>query len=187
MKEEGIVIKSIPYKETSKIVYLYTNKGKISVRAIGSKNTKKNTFGFGESGNIVSFITTDSDFPSLTEYEIINSAYKYVNDFDSIMALGKIIEILNYIPEDSIHNKCYPFVKDILLNLDTNPKKALAIFLINMCLEELKKMKKEPIMCVFNVVRKLREQRYSFVTDIEQYKYIYDFALYWIKKNYPLD
>ena len=132
MKEEGIVIKSIPYKETSKIVYLYTNKGKISVRAIGSKNTKKNTFGFGESGNIVSFITTDSDFPSLTEYEIINSAYKYVNDFDSIMALGKIIEILNYIPEDSIHNKCYPFVKDILLNLDTNPKKALAIFLIKM-------------------------------------------------------
>jgi protein tyrosine phosphatase len=63
----------------------------------------------------------------------------------------------------------------------------IAIFLINMCLEELKKMKKEPIMCVFNVVRKLREQRYSFVTDIEQYKYIYDFALYWIKKNYPLD
>jgi protein tyrosine phosphatase len=48
-------------------------------------------------------------------------------------------------------------------------------------------MKKEPIMFIFNVVRKLREQRYSFVTDIEKYKYIYDFALYWIKKNYPLD
>ena len=61
----------------------------------------------------------------------------------------------------------------------------ISIFLIIICLEELKKIKKEPIIGVFNVVRKLREQRYSSVTDIEQYKFIYDFALYWIKKNYP--
>ena len=63
----------------------------------------------------------------------------------------------------------------------------IAIFLIDMCLELLKKLKKKPLMCVFNDIRKLREQRYSFVTDIEQYKYIYYFTLYWIKKNYPLD
>ena len=63
----------------------------------------------------------------------------------------------------------------------------IAIFLIDMCLELLKKLKKKPIMCVFNDIRKLREQRYSFVTDIEQYKYIYYFTLYWIKKNYPLE
>ena len=62
----------------------------------------------------------------------------------------------------------------------------IAIFLINMCLAELKNMKKEPMMCVFNVIRKLREQRYSFVTDIEQYKFIYNFSLFWIKKNYAL-
>ena len=62
----------------------------------------------------------------------------------------------------------------------------ISIFLIIMCLKELKKIKKEPVMGVFNVVRKLREQRYASVTDVIQYKYIYDFALYWIKKNYPL-
>ena len=62
----------------------------------------------------------------------------------------------------------------------------ISIFLIILCLEELKKLKKEPMMGVFNVVRKLREQRYSSVTDVEQYKFIYDFALYWIKKNYPI-
>ena len=60
----------------------------------------------------------------------------------------------------------------------------IATFLLNMCLEQLKNINKEPIMCVFNLIRKLREQRYSFVTDIEQYKFIYNFALYWIKKNY---
>ena len=61
----------------------------------------------------------------------------------------------------------------------------ISIFLINMCMEELKKMGKEPMTCVFNIIRKLREQRYSSVTDIEHYKYIYDFVLFWIKKNYP--
>ena len=62
----------------------------------------------------------------------------------------------------------------------------ISIFLIMLCLEELKKMKKEPILGIFNTVRKLREQRYSSVTDITQYKFIYDFALYWIKNNYPI-
>lgn len=132
MKLEGIVFKSITYKEKSKIVYLYTKIGKISVKAIGSKNSKKNTFGFGEVGNIVSFVSTDAEFPSLIEYEIINSAYKYTNSFDSIMALGKIIELINYLPDDSLHDKLYPFVKKIIMNLDKEPLKALSIFLIKM-------------------------------------------------------
>lgn len=62
----------------------------------------------------------------------------------------------------------------------------ISIFLINMCLEKLKILKEEPTICIFNVIRRLREQRYSFVTDKEQYKFIYHFTLYWIKKNYPL-
>ena len=43
----------------------------------------------------------------------------------------------------------------------------ISLFLILMCLEKLKIIKKEPIMGVINVVRKLREQRYSSVSDVE--------------------
>ena len=132
MKNEGIIIKAIPYKETSKIVYLYTNEGIKSVKAIGAKKPKNNTFGFAEIGNIVSYISTDSSFPTINEYEIIYSSYKLTNDFNSIMSLGKIIELLNYLPEDSIHHRIYPFVKDVILNLSTDPLKALTIFLIKM-------------------------------------------------------
>ncbi len=74
MKSEGIVYKTITYKETSKIVYIYTKDGKKSIKALGSKNSKNKTFGFGEIGNIVSFVSTDDDFPTLIEYDIINSA-----------------------------------------------------------------------------------------------------------------
>lgn len=132
MKIEGIIIKSISYKETSKIVYVYTNLGMKSIKAIGSTNNKKNTFGFAETGNIVSFIATDNDFPSLIEYEIIESAYKYTESFDKIKGLSKLIELIDYLPEDSIHNKIYPFIKKTMNDILIDPLKALSIFLIKM-------------------------------------------------------
>ena len=60
----------------------------------------------------------------------------------------------------------------------------IAVYEIIMCLEYLKKINKPLVMNIFNVVRKLREQRYSLVTDTEQYKFIYEYSLNWIKKNY---
>ena len=60
----------------------------------------------------------------------------------------------------------------------------IATYVIILCLEYLNKIKKPLIMNVFNVVRKLREQRYSLVTDTDQYKFIYDYCLHWIKNNY---
>ena len=59
----------------------------------------------------------------------------------------------------------------------------IAIYVIVLCLEYLRKLNKPLEMNVFNVVRKLREQRYSLVTDTEQYKFIYDYCLNWIIKN----
>ena len=132
MKTEGIIIKSIPYKETSKIVYVYTPFGMKSIKALGGSNSKKNTFGFAETGNIVSFIASDNDFPSLIEYEILESAYKYTDSFNSIKALSKVIELIGYLPEDSYHEKIFSFIKKTLADISINPLKALSIFLIKM-------------------------------------------------------
>ena len=60
----------------------------------------------------------------------------------------------------------------------------ISIYVIVLCLEYLRKLNKPFEMNVFNVVRKLREQRYSLVTDTEQYKFIYDYCLDWVQKNY---
>ena len=70
---EGIVIGSIPYQETSKIVYLYTKYGKISVKALGSQTQKKGLLPFITTMNRVEAITTDSDFPTLKDYSLIDS------------------------------------------------------------------------------------------------------------------
>lgn len=44
-----------------------------------------------------------------------------------------------------------------------------------------------PFFSVFNVVRKLREQRMGMVSSWEQYKYIYEFIDEWINRNFNVD
>lgn len=65
----------------------------------------------------------------------------------------------------------------------------IAIYNIYRTISLIDKFNKEnknkivPFFSVFNVVRKLREQRYGMVTDSSQYKYIYNFLCEWISRN----
>jgi protein tyrosine phosphatase len=65
----------------------------------------------------------------------------------------------------------------------------IAIYNIIKCLgivqkdNKINEQKVDLCLSVFNVVRKLREQRKGMVTDSIQYKFIYDFTLNWIKNN----
>ncbi len=133
MKLEGIVLSEIDYKEASKIVNLYTEKGKIGVKALGSKKIKNGLLGFITTGNTVSFVTTDKEVYTLIEYDIIDSIMKKDLDINEMKSLGTILYIINMIPSDSPHEKIYPFVKDILSNIkNINIDKLLSIFLIKM-------------------------------------------------------
>jgi protein-tyrosine phosphatase len=53
---------------------------------------------------------------------------------------------------------------------------------INQSVDQFHKIK--PFFSVFNLVRKLREQRMFMITSQAQYGYIYDFALEWIRRNF---
>lgn len=133
MKTEGIVISSIDYKESSKIVNLYTPVGKLSVNARGALNPKKGMLGFITTLNIVSFVTTDTNSKTVTEYQLEYSAYNLNQSIDKIKALAIIIDIIKEISDDINHEKCYQFIKKILISLkDNNTKKVLSVFLIKM-------------------------------------------------------
>ncbi len=134
MKNTGIVIKSIDYKENSKIVYLYTNDGIKSIRAIGAKNPKKGLLGFTITGSIVSFITTDTSFPSLLEYNTELSLFEITNSIIKINTLNTIIDIINNLNDDANHKAIYPFLVNIINELKNtnNPKKLLCVFLVKM-------------------------------------------------------
>lgn len=133
MKIEGIVLQSIDYKETSKIVYLYTKMGKISVKSVGAKKPKNGSLGFITTGNIVSAVITDTKFPSLTEYALIDSLYSITQDFIKVKVFMVMLEVIKNIPEDANHELIYDYVKKSLENLLTeDPKKLLSIFLVKM-------------------------------------------------------
>lgn len=70
---------------------------------------------------------------------------------------GTFIAIFNII-------KCLCFIKIINQNIDSQHRI-------------------KPFFSVFNVVRKLREQRIGMVSSHLQYNYIYEFCLEWTKKN----
>ena len=133
MKLEGIVINSTDYKESSKIVNLYTNEGKVSVIAKGALNPKKGFLGFITTGNIVSFVTTDSNVKSLMEYSLIHDSFNINSSIELIKAFSIIMDVMKEIPDDTNHERCYEFIKSILLELGkVDTKKLISIFLIKM-------------------------------------------------------
>ena len=101
---------------------------------------------------------------------------------DHNLAIDIINTMINYIKIEREGENSSPIVVHCSAGVGRTGT-VIAIYLIVLCLENLKKLKKPLIMNVFNVVRKLREQRYSLVTDTEQYKFIYDYSLNWFKKN----
>ncbi len=130
---EGIVLSSIDYKESSKIVYLYTTLGLISVKALQAKKIKSGELSFITTGNIVSFVMTDNSLPSLVEYHLIASVFVLTDNIKKLTALSTILDILRHLPNDSIHERIFKLAKNSILELkNNNEKKVLCIFLIKM-------------------------------------------------------
>ena len=129
---EGIVYKSIDYKETSKIVYLYTRGGKVSVKVSGLNKKNNNLKSFPITGNIVKYNYSDTIVPTLIDYDMILSPLNHSDNLEYLEALRVVILVLNQLPEDINDYRTYNFVKNILTNIAENPKKILSTFLIKM-------------------------------------------------------
>jgi len=130
---KGIVISSIDYKEKSNVVYLYTPFGHDSIKANRSKDYKSGLLGFTTTLNEVSYIKSNSKFPTLLEYSIIRSNYELTESIDKIDSIFKMLEVIKNIPEDSNHERIYNYIISVINDLKKyDPKKVLALFLIKM-------------------------------------------------------
>jgi len=129
---EGIVYKSIDYKETSKIVYLYTRCGKVSVKVVGLNRKNNNFKSFPITGNIVKYNYSETRVPTLTDFDMILSPLNYSDNLEYLEALRVVILVLNQLPDDINDYRTYNFIKNILTNLAEAPKRLLATFLIKM-------------------------------------------------------
>lgn len=110
IKVKGIVIRSLDYKETSKIVYCFTPLGRLSVRALGSKKFKNKNFNFQEILNYVEMELTDQEFPSLINYNLISDFREIKDDLKSFLWIGYLCEFLNKIPSDSHGERIFNYL-----------------------------------------------------------------------------
>ena len=117
--KEAIVLRSLDYKDSSKILYLYTDEGLKSVIAHSVKKMNSINRFLSQNGNLIKLNFTKSDFPSLKEGELVNDYPNIKKDLVSYTYMNHIMELIgNTIPADSDHLKLYSFVKRLFLLFD---------------------------------------------------------------------
>jgi len=198
-----------PLKETIpsfwKMIYNHKIKLVIMLSSCLEEDEGRNTIYWPKEGNTLQFNDNNLYIEFISQEEIIKDAiilrqFKINNNLivkqmhiicwpdhgmpqDTNLANDIVENMINLIKIERNSEKKTPVVVHCSAGVGRTGT-VIAIFIIIQCLELLKKYNEPLIMNVFNVVRKLREQRYSLVTDTEQYKFIYEYAHNWIIKNF---
>jgi len=128
---EAIVLKSLDYKDSSKILYLYTKNGPLSIIAHGVKKMNSINRFLSQNGNLINVIFSKGSFPSLKEGELLNDYPEIKKDLLAYTYLNHIMELVNNtISEDSDHPKMFSFLKRlfVLFNANSDPEILSFIF-----------------------------------------------------------
>lgn len=94
-KITGIVLKSIDYKDSSKIVYLYTNEGKKEVIIRGAKKIKSPFRSFFLTYNIISYYPSNSKLPTLIDGDVIKTFPNILSDYKRNYYASLVLEVIN--------------------------------------------------------------------------------------------
>ncbi len=99
LKSDGIVLKSIPYGESSKIVTILTrDHGKVTMLARGARDTRSKFGGSLELFNLISMIYYEKEsreIQYLSEVSIIEHFFEIRNQAERLMAAISVLEIAN--------------------------------------------------------------------------------------------
>ncbi len=116
---EAIVCKSLDYKDSSKILYLYTEKGTMSIIARGVKKLQSINRFLSQVPNIIKFTPTRGDFPSLKEGELVKEFPNIQLDIESYTFTSHVLELVSAtIDEENDHPKMFKFLKKLLTLFD---------------------------------------------------------------------
>lgn len=105
-KIEGIIYKVQAYKENSRLLQVYTKRGKIAVMARGSQKINNSTRILAQYMTHISFLDNpNKSFINLAEAKIINDFENIKQDFNKTKLASSMLEIINKVYIDDIYHE----------------------------------------------------------------------------------
>lgn len=108
---EGIVLKQMNYKESSKIIFVYTASGKVSVLVHGSNKLKSPYLNLVRVFSHVKLIVSGKELKTLRDGQVINYYEFLSNDLGNYSYMTHLMELVYYFSEhDHDHEKFLLFL-----------------------------------------------------------------------------
>jgi len=119
---EGLIVKQIPFQESSKILHLYTAEGMKSVIVHGAKKMTSPYLSASENLNLVRVSAAGKDLLTVTDADLVEGYPAIKADLEKLTYAQHLAELLNDFAESEYdHAKFYAFVKKILTRFETEP------------------------------------------------------------------
>jgi len=128
---EGFILRTIDYKDSSKLLYAYTKEGHISMIARGVKKMNSPMRHQAQTHMLLEMTLSKGKLPTLKEARLLDYFKAIKSDYMKINVLSVISELIYYnVHEDDDHEKLYQFLMKITETLKTtdHPLEILAIF-----------------------------------------------------------
>lgn len=128
-RKEGIILRTIDYKDNSKILYIYTKEGLVSVLARGVKKLNNPFKSSVLTYNLISFTTTNTKMQVLTDCSVIDYLDDIKTDYSKALKISRMSEIVLMVMEPS--KLLYDFFISSIKNI-LNYEDIMYIFYVKM-------------------------------------------------------
>lgn len=135
VETEGIILHAIPYRDTSKIVTIYSKRyGKIKVIAKGAKDQKKNKFGSSlepmTHSSIVIYKKESSSLHLLSKSEIVIPFNRLQKESEKMFTGLSLVELMNMVMHDEEENeRLFHMLAGALNTIDAAGKNSINVLL----------------------------------------------------------
>ncbi len=111
----GIVLKKISYKESSEIIYLYTDQGLVSVLVHGSMKIKSPYLNLTKALNYIKVFVSGKNLKVLRDGEVIRGFSQISNDLEKYTYAMHMMEVIYYFAtHEHDHEKLLNFLVKVL-------------------------------------------------------------------------
>lgn len=117
MNSEALIYKVQEYRESSKLLFVYTPHGKYTLVARGAKNYKNNFFHLADYLNLIEVeLDITKSMQTLKKGKLINSYENIKNDYNDFKIISKVLSVIDRLIVNIEHeDKIFKLILTLLL------------------------------------------------------------------------